>query len=240
MNKKITYILLLVLVCTGIWFFIQMQKLSAKAQNELYNLELPIIVVCMLATGFAMAFPSLLFSGSKEKQTVAIQDETAASAEDATENLKNESKFSFEKLAEGLHTLKTDSIEKRFWFFCEYFKINLACLYKADADQNLKIIYVYGIPLPEEGFSVSGKDSLAALPLQSGNIEVIDQVPDQYFSVQSGLGETKPSQLIFVPLIDESTYVLELASFSQYKQEELLAIQDSLREVVMVGKYQIV
>jgi DNA repair exonuclease SbcCD ATPase subunit len=56
---------------------------------------------------------------------------------------------------------------------------------------------------------------------------LIDNVPDGYTKIQSGLGQSQPNHLIIVPLIDnKKTYgIIELASFHPFEDYKLDFIQ---------------
>ena len=62
-------------------------------------------------------------------------------------------------------------------------------------------------------------DGLIAQALKSSEVLVIDDLPEGYITVGSGLGESTPNFLAIIPLLDDNEKVvsiIELASFAEY------------------------
>jgi len=57
---------------------------------------------------------------------------------------------------------------------------------------------------------------------KSKDILIIDKIPDNYFSVESGLGKSKPKSIVMVPIINKNTAiaVMELGTFKEINSAE--------------------
>jgi signal transduction histidine kinase/DNA-binding response OmpR family regulator len=58
-------------------------------------------------------------------------------------------------------------------------------------------------------------------------IEIIDRVPQDFYMIQTGIGESRPSQIAVIPLelSDELLGVVEIASFHEFNDKELEMMQ---------------
>ena len=67
-----------------------------------------------------------------------------------------------------------------------------------------------------------------------GNTLVIDDVPENYITIVSGLGNASPKHLLITPLIKNEKIVgiIELASFTPFSKEEVEWIKESLTLLV--------
>lgn len=63
---------------------------------------------------------------------------------------------------------------------------------------------------------------------KEGEIVVLTEIPDEYFQITSGLGEAQPTNIIILPLVynEEIFGVVELASFKEFRNEEIEFLQE--------------
>ena len=119
-------------------------------------------------------------------------------------------------------------------FLCEHLGFQVGLLYLHDGDGLLTLSSAYAHqgklnPPPKlaMGQSLVGQAALEQLDI------VIKEVPEDYLSVSSGLGQASPGEILVKPLVraDEIKGVLELGAFkesSQYAKEFLDASAESM------------
>lgn len=63
---------------------------------------------------------------------------------------------------------------------------------------------------------------------KEGEIVVLTEIPDEYFQITSGLGAAQPTNIIILPLVynEEIFGVVELASFKEFRNEEIEFLQE--------------
>lgn len=83
------------------------------------------------------------------------------------------------------------------------------------------------IPSFKEGENLPGQVA------ETKEITVIDEIPNDYFSVESGLGSSKPKLLLIVPVLvkDMVIAVFEFASFKDFDESDKEIIQMVFSEV---------
>ncbi len=81
-----------------------------------------------------------------------------------------------------------------------------------------------GYALTEEqepsGFKLG--ENLNGEAAASKELLIVDEIPENYFSIESGLGSAKPGYLFIVPVVNDNKTiaVIELASFSQLTEQK--------------------
>ena len=107
----------------------------------------------------------------------------------------------------------------------DYLEVNQGALFLFDEDENaLKLFAAYSLgkfKAISETFEL-GDGLIGSCALERKAIYVTE-IPENYFSIHSGLGEAKPKCIYLMPLsVDNRLYgVLELASFELFKPHEL-------------------
>lgn len=81
----------------------------------------------------------------------------------------------------------------------------------------------YGVPETFSPASFFAGEGLNGQVAADGNALVMEQIPEDYFQVTSGLGRSKPGFLYFLPVIKENHCIglIELASFKKNDLERL-------------------
>ncbi len=79
-------------------------------------------------------------------------------------------------------------------------------------------------------------DGLGGKAASSLRVEVIDCLPDDYYRIKGGLGEAKPKNVVFVPLVIDQKLIgmMELASFTAI-DEELLTLFEIMAHPIAVN-----
>jgi putative methionine-R-sulfoxide reductase with GAF domain len=79
----------------------------------------------------------------------------------------------------------------------------------------------------KEGENITGQAAA------SKDIVIIDNIPEEYFTAESGLGNAKPKQIIIVPVLIKNNVdaVLELSSFKSQSNINKEIIRNLMTEV---------
>jgi putative methionine-R-sulfoxide reductase with GAF domain len=93
----------------------------------------------------------------------------------------------------------------------------------------------------QNGFALTTEDvppfkegeNLPGQVAETKEMSVIDEIPDDYFSIESGLGSSKPKLLLIVPVLVKDTViaVFEFASFKDFDESDREIIQKVFSEV---------
>lgn len=88
---------------------------------------------------------------------------------------------------------------------------------------NFIVQETYGIPEDYTPAPFSISEGLNGQVVAEGKPLVIEEIPEEYFNVQSGLGNSKPRFLYFLPVIKDKTCValIELATFKKTDLEKM-------------------
>jgi signal transduction histidine kinase/HAMP domain-containing protein len=107
--------------------------------------------------------------------------------------------------------------ERSLAFLAERLTAPVGALYLLEDDGSLRLqaTYAAGELIQNSGLSAQFQpgEGLLGQALLSGEVTTIDELPDDYVKIKSGLGETAPRQLLLVPLVHfgRKAGVLELA-----------------------------
>lgn len=109
----------------------------------------------------------------------------------------------------------------------KYMGIKLGALYVINEEDTtcLQMVAHYGgsKDLLEKNRCIEPGDGLVGAVYSDNHLQVINNIPDDYFQVNSGLGSSKPKNMLLAPLSnDEAVFgVIELARFDDFKPEEI-------------------
>ena len=143
---------------------------------------------------------------------------------------KRKELFSFAQTIEGAENYK----EQLFWKFCDKNKICQAVYYIIQGQELL----------PSMSFAVEDASKLQNVAMGEGllgqaavNIEplYLQDVPEGYMRVVSGLGEEYPTSLYILPLSNKEEKmvgIMELASFAKLTEDKLNVIQHTSQEML--------
>jgi hypothetical protein len=95
--------------------------------------------------------------------------------------------------------------------------------------------FTVGYALPEGIKPASFKtgENLNGETAKSQELMIINDIPENYFTVESGLGESQPKHLFIIPIVaDKKTIaVIEMASFAGLSEKKI-RILDQAREII--------
>jgi putative methionine-R-sulfoxide reductase with GAF domain len=116
---------------------------------------------------------------------------------------------------QNLNTLKSYT-EKVLSNIAKEFKIVQGLFYTRTKKSNLYSIaglYAFTSETKPKDFKLG--ETLPGQAAKSKDILIINQIPDKYYSVESGLGKSTPKNIVIVPIINKNTAVavMELGTF---------------------------
>ncbi|MBU0756289.1 MAG: GAF domain-containing protein, partial [Planctomycetes bacterium] len=109
-------------------------------------------------------------------------------------------------------------------FVAEYLQAHVGALYLADQDERFKLAGSYAFTKRKElsnefeiGEGLVGQAALEKKPI------LIENAPEDYIAIRSGLGKAKPFNILVVPFLyeEECKGVLELGSFSPFTDQQV-------------------
>ena len=164
----------------------------------------------------------IVLRSDKDELGIALQKMTGSLRTAKEENESNDWLKSGQSELEGHmrgDQLTEDLCMNIIPFVANYLKAQIGALYVNDGDEKFKLQASYAYKtrknLSNEFKTGEGLIGQAALEKQS---IILTNVPDDYITVTSGLGEKKPKNILVVPLIYNETVtgVLEIGSFDEF------------------------
>ena len=209
--------------------------------------DLNIKILLTLFTGVAsVIFAVLLEKKSNRENIVYIQSGKETKSEIIRKNIgieeeedKKEIDISdFEPIIEqGLD--ETDKISKLLSKLCMNISASQGAFYKPVTDNGIRKIQLtaaFAFSIPEsETISFEFGEGLAGQVAKEEKKVVIDEVPEGYIKVFSGLGESSPRHIFIVPIKvggGELFGVVEISSFSQIKEYEQDMVESVFERLV--------
>ncbi|GGB97590.1 two-component system sensor histidine kinase/response regulator [Oxalicibacterium flavum] len=114
-------------------------------------------------------------------------------------------------------------------FLAQYIESAVAALYVREEDGSLRRVATYGFSKENELIEqiVSSNETLVGQTAQGKKLIRLDNVPDNYLKVTSGLGNGKPRHMILVPLNHEGTIngVVELGFLHAPRERDIEFLQ---------------
>lgn len=113
---------------------------------------------------------------------------------------------------------------------CDYMDINQAAIYNIERNANsgkietIKLIAAYAFDRHRTvNKTLEPGEGLVGAAIKEAKSIYLNNVPEDYINITSGLGEAVPTQLLIFPLKkeDEILGALELASFNKFKEHEV-------------------
>lgn len=108
------------------------------------------------------------------------------------------------------------------------------------------IVYIKGIEKSEytfcAGYALTNKEAiqdfksgenLVGQVAETREISYISNLPEEYFNIESGLGEAKPGEIIIVPVVNnnETIAILELASFKAFDDTKKQVLEGAMQQI---------
>jgi len=193
--------------------------------------ELNIIIFAGLLIGL-IALMLQLFNQNTSKEDEIIFNEMNKSKvaekeeeiEESTETGNNYSLREFEKIIQAGGDRKR-LLNKVLWALSKKIDASQAAIYQTITEENTRFIqlvatFAYSVP-DSEVIKFEFGEGLAGQVAKEGRTFNINDVPEGYIQVVSGLGSASPNHLLIMPLLKEEEVlgVIEIASFKLFDKE---------------------
>lgn len=180
-----------------------------------------IIIALTLVLGIA----ALIFSLEYKKELIVIRDRVITTQDDSTTSEdKTSSMYSIGAIQQAVKGAKNnnDAFQKGLQALGKTMEVGQGAIYNVVSQGDTitaKFVDGYAFTL-EEGKTIEfdSGDGLIGQAVASGKTLSIDEVPEGYINIVSGLGNASPRYLLIVPIKKEKsvTGVFELASFTPF------------------------
>ncbi len=140
----------------------------------------------------------------------------------------------------GIHAelrgeLNPDEISaKAIGFICRYLDAQLGACYLKDEDGNLNLAGSYAYQLGKAGHrSFAPGEGLIGQAMLEGKPILINSLPQDYIAIESGLGETSPSNLFIVPILHEDKVigVMEIGKLKPIGEPALEFVNQAIESI---------
>jgi methyl-accepting chemotaxis protein len=180
-----------------------------------------IIIALTLVLGIA----ALIFSLEYKKELIVIRDRVITNQDETTgSDSKTSTAYSIASIQQAVKDAKNsnEAFQKGLQALGKTMEVGQGAIYNVASQGDTitaKFIDGYAFTL-EEGKTIEfdSGDGLIGQSVASGKSLYIDEVPEGYINIVSGLGNASPRYLLIVPIKKENTVlgVLELASFTPF------------------------
>lgn len=123
-------------------------------------------------------------------------------------------------------------------YVCNLTDACIGAIYVWQQDDNFSFEGGYGQSTEDFSFLkiINSKKGIFGQSIADKSIKIIYEVPDDYFKINSGLGEAKPKNLIIIPCIlkQEVICVIEIGSFKDFSAEDI-DVLNSISDVIAIG-----
>lgn len=232
--KKIYSILLILLVGGFLFLFIQMHQIAVSEMEKIQSYGLVAIYFITIAIGFLLSNVSShdlkinldglnkeLRSLSKEKNELEdknkVLEETTKKALLLTDYTKIiQTTKTYKELSQGVMDKISNDLE-----------LVQAAFYETVIEDGIhKLSYEsgYAFHLPEsQKLTFDFGDGLCGQVAVDKKIIVLEDIPDGYVEVISGLGQASPKHLALIPLLHDGNTiaVMELSSFNNFGETDI-------------------
>ncbi|MEN7550148.1 GAF domain-containing protein [Rapidithrix thailandica] len=126
-----------------------------------------------------------------------------------------------------------EKLENSFQLLCKQLHVGVGALYQAQVKGDFRCLELkssYAFCLPDgDALEYKFGEGLVGQAAKSNREFIIDEVPENYMQVTSGLGSKQPSFLTILPIVYENDVlgVIELGSFRKYNAKELEYIREA-------------
>lgn len=213
--------------------------------KELQDIK-PVLTLLTISIGAAFVFAILAIYSSGRSSTVnsnllankadnVQRDEHEVYENDDTLKAKSKENQAFvTSLSKKIAAFKGDErLETSLTMICDYLQAGQGALYKkvkSDDAITMQFSKGYAFTIPDgETISYTVGEGLVGQASKQGSTMYVDDVPEGYIKIFSGLGSATPGYLLLCPAgfnAGASNLVIEIASFNPFSQEDIHMVED--------------
>jgi transcriptional regulator with GAF, ATPase, and Fis domain len=202
-----------------------------------------ILIYCVLLVGLiAITLGFISSNTSIIKEIVYVNQNLKAEEESAVlQEVKAEDKFDYDRMRSDIDNIllseneDTNKIEKILSVICNGFEAGQGITYRSEGEVNnlkLKACATYAYASIEKTVYEVG-DGMVGLAVKEDRRIDVDNVPDGYINILSGLGKTSPKRLMILPVknCEKIVGVLELAFFKPLNNKADKFLQEAASKI---------
>lgn len=232
MNLKRKQLIIIIFLISIISLILSLSELSMLVSNIDSNEQISSLQFASGGITFSLIFIiiGVLLIVFTKTNIETLNNQTSADEENKDESYENknldeeiiESKFEDIQIEDfkcsNKHNNISDFSTELLSKIANKFKIGIGIIYLKTEEDQFHYIAAYGYfsnskPLPFKiGEGLNGQVVLNKKPI------IISNIPEDYLTIISGLGNSKPKELLIIPIIREEIVigVIELASFTKF------------------------
>ncbi|HBH21960.1 MAG TPA: hypothetical protein DDY13_00915 [Cytophagales bacterium] len=227
-------------------YFLQHIDLTQMALINPYLQRGYIVIAVLLVIGLAANIISIfLLNYTKENEKIVYVEKTQKEKDKEREKRQKELEVDFDEkqlksIESKIKSAKGDENKKHSLLssICNEVEASQAVLYDVEEEEGkryIKMSAAYAYSMPEsEKLKFEFGEGLAGQVAKEGKKVNIQDVPDGYITILSGLGSSSPNHLIITPIkVDDKVIaVAEIASFKEFKEADEKLIDAALALLV--------
>jgi putative methionine-R-sulfoxide reductase with GAF domain len=211
--------------------FIIFKNIGTSSVNSYLLISINILVLIILTTN--LFYKTLQIKEIEVIKEVLINDE----------NTENEPVFEIiedklENKSIKIENIKTEQdiskyIENQLLTISKKFNIDQAIFYLKDENNIYNPISKYAYYSDKEPDSIEEGEGILGQAIKDKKMLLIDDIPDGYITILSGLGKGNPKTLLIVPAVVDNNIVAiaEFASLKSINDETKTLIQESISKI---------
>jgi methyl-accepting chemotaxis protein len=254
--KRINFIIIIVFIIFMIITTLQLfslsdelilgvSSLSTDNISELSNVLSDVYI--FVALTFVIGLVAILLNFKTDLSAIGVQHTANANSSDSKETKNNEQGITDTAVdldLSAIHKALKDNGDKKqkhtaaLTAICKNVEAGQAAIYLTKESKGARILELYtsyAFHIAEtETLSFTFGEGLVGQVAVEENTLVIDEIPDNYINIVSGLGSASPKHLLITPLTTgkKTIGVVEFASFTPFSKEQEKWIKESLHLLV--------
>ncbi|MCX2742831.1 GAF domain-containing protein [Mangrovivirga sp. M17] len=206
-------------------------QMAQKQFNELFYTVIGVYSIALITIVFLFIYDGKDKKSDSASGKKSAADKTKENLEDADERIVNDDEIEDSDLKEVARIINSEGelknvLEKAVNKISNVVEAGQAAVYvkeRVNGKSTLNLISGYALSIGESrkiSFEV-GEGIVGTVGKEKKLIEIND-VPEGYINIVSGLGKSTPSTLLVAPLVDSSMLygVVEIASFKQFSEAQ--------------------
>lgn len=229
-TKKIVLIILAFAALILQLLFVFHEELEINiSQNYLFYISILIMSILLCITIF-------LFFIKTKKEVIEVVKEKIIYKNNEKDNNDDNIEIDETNNNEIINKLLEDTnsdYEKIISNICKEFNYVQALAYKLDENNKFTSVAKYAYFSDTEPLSFVEGQGLLGQSVKNKKQFILEDIPDDYIIILSGLGNGKPEQILMQPIIinDKVIGVLEFATFNKFSQFEKETIEEISKKI---------